>query len=228
MKTALLFGSTGLIGALLLRELLADPGYRRVVAVVRRLPAAPDPRVRYVIADIATLPSVSAELVADDVFIAIGTTHAKTPDRAEYTRIDHDYPVLAARLAKENGASCLCLVSSVGADPASSTFYLRTKGDAERDVIALGFAHTHVFRPSLLLGERSESRPAEKFSMIAMPLLAPLLRGSFSIYRAIAATDVARAMHAAAGERTRKLAIHHWREIETLAHAAAQRPDNAR
>ena len=220
MKSALLFGSTGLVGSLLLRELLADAGYGRITAVVRRRPATPDPRVSYVVADLATLPAVKAGLVADDVFIAIGTTKDKTPDRAEYARIDHDYPVLAARLAKENGARCVCLVSAVGADAGSSTFYLRTKGETDRDVIALGFAHTHVFRPSQLLGDRGERRPLEKALMALMPALDPLLRGRLSIYRGVAAVDVARAMHAAAGDDTRKVAIHHWREIQALAHGA--------
>ena len=220
MKTALLFGSTGLVGSLLLRELLADTGYDRITAVVRKRPAAADPRVSHVVADLATLPAAKAGLVADDVFIAIGTTKDKTPDRAEYTRIDHDYPVLAARLAKENGARRVCLVSAVGADAKSSTFYLRTKGETDRDVIALGFAHTHVFRPSQLLGDRIERRPLEKALMTLMPLVNPLLSGRLSIYRGVAAADVARAMHAAASDDTRKVAIHHWREIEALARRA--------
>jgi len=223
MKNALVFGASGLVGSLLLHDLLADPRYGRVTIVVRKDPGIAHPRLEVVVADLDTLPAVGPRLVADDVFIAIGTTQAKTPDRAQYHRIDHDYPVLAARLAKANGASMVCLVSAVGADPASNVFYLRVKGEAERDVIALGYACTHVFRPSLLLGERAERRPLEKAFMAVFPALGVLLPGRLSIYRAIAAADVARAMHAAAQDRSRPLAIHHWREMNALAH-----PDNGR
>jgi uncharacterized protein YbjT (DUF2867 family) len=223
MKNALVFGATGLVGSLLLRELLADPAYGRVTAVVRKRPAITDPRLDLVIAELATLPAEAARLVADDVFIALGTTKARTPDRAEYYRIDHDYPVLAARLAKANGATTVCLVSAVGADAASKVFYLRTKGETERDLIALGYAHAHVFRPSQLLGDRTEHRPLEKLLMAAWPALGALLPGRLEIYRGIAAADVARAMHAAASAPAGKLTIHHWREMKALA-----RRDNAR
>ena len=223
MKNALVFGATGLVGSLLLRELLADPAYGRVIAVVRKRPAIDDPRLEVVLADLATLPAVAARLVADDVFIALGTTRDKTPDRAEYHRIDHDYPVLAARLAKANGATTVCLVSAVGADAASKIFYVRTKGEAERDVAALGYAHTHVFRPSQLLGDRAERRPLERVLMAVWPALGALLPARLEIYRGIAAADVARAMHAAAAQPAGKLTIHHWREMTALA-----RRDNAR
>jgi uncharacterized protein YbjT (DUF2867 family) len=222
MKNALVFGATGLVGSLLLRELLADDGYGRVVAVVRKDPGIAHPRLDVVVADLDTLPAAAPRLVADDVFIALGTTQAKTPDRAQYRRIDHDYPVLAAQLAKANGATTVCLVSAVGADVASSVFYLRVKGEAERDVIALGYADTQIFRPSLLLGERAERRPLEKAFMAVLPAFGALLPGPLSVYRAIPAADVARAMHAAARERAGPLAIHHWREMQALA-----RRDNA-
>src|SRR6202034_2613376 len=91
---------------------------------------------------------VQSEIARDEVFIALGTTRANSPDEAEYYRVDHDYPVLAARIAKEGGARSVFLVSAVDADPNSKYFYVRTKGDTERDVRALNFEHTNIFRPS--------------------------------------------------------------------------------
>src|SRR5436190_1073607 len=91
---------------------------------------------------------------ADLISPAVPREH--TPDLAEYYKIDHDYPVEAAKIAKQNGARAVFLVTAVGADASSGVFYLRTKGAVERDVTALDFAHTHIFRPSMILGQRTE------------------------------------------------------------------------
>ena len=98
-KTALVFGATGLIGAQLVRDLLASPDYAQVIAVVRRPLALADPKLTVLIGDLDRLPALAAQLKADEVFIALGTTRKQTPDEAEYYRIDHDYPVAAARIA---------------------------------------------------------------------------------------------------------------------------------
>ena len=217
MKTALLFGATGLVGGLLLRELLADPTCERVTIVVRRPQPAPDARVAVVVAGMDTLESVREQLVGDAVFLAIGTTRAKTPDRAEYARIDRDYPLHAARLARANGAGWAGLVSSVGADAGASAFYLRTKGEAEQGLRALDFPSADVFRPGVLLGERAEHRPLERALMAAASVTNALLPGPWSKYRAIPAQTVARAMVVAARERRPGFAIHHWRGMRAAA-----------
>ncbi|MGN6526304.1 MAG: NAD(P)H-binding protein [Burkholderiaceae bacterium] len=217
MTSALLFGATGLVGGLVLRALLADPAWERVTIVVRRPQPAPDPRVAVVVADLDTLESVRAQLAGDALFLAIGTTRAKTPDLAEYARIDRDYPVLAARLARANGATWAGLVSSVGADEHSSTFYLRTKGEAERGLLALGYPSIDIFRPGLLLGERAERRPLERAFIAAAPAMNALLPGGLSKYRAFPAAAVARAMVAAARAPRPGATIHHWREMQAAA-----------
>ncbi|WP_022719629.1 NAD(P)H-binding protein, partial [Rhodopseudomonas sp. B29] len=174
-KTALIFGATGMIGAQLLRALLASPDYAQVIAVVRRPLSLNDPKLTVLIGDRETLPALAPQLKADDVFIALGTTRKQTPDPAAYYQIDHDYPVETARIARANGAQAVLLVSAVGADAASRSSYLRTKGETERDVIALGFARTAIFRPSMLIGERAEHRPLERFFIALARLLNPLL-----------------------------------------------------
>ena len=110
------------------------------------------------IGDYNSLAGVKSEIAADEVFIALGTTKKNSPKKAEYYQVDHDYPVLAARMAKERGAKSVFLVTAVGANPNSKFFYVRTKGETERDVIALNFEHTHIFRPSMIMGNRKEKR----------------------------------------------------------------------
>ncbi|WP_420133461.1 oxidoreductase [Rhodopseudomonas sp.] len=216
MTTALVFGATGFIGAQLLRGLLNSADYTRVIAVVRRPLALSDPKLTVLIGDLDRLPALAPQLVADDAFIAIGTTRKQTPDEAAYYRIDHDYPVEAARVARQNGARAVFLVSSVGADAKARSFYLRTKGETERDVLALGFPHTAIFRPSMIMGERAEHRPLERLFIVLARILNPLLLGAADRFRGIDGGDVARSMIAAARSDATGAQIHHWREMMAL------------
>lgn len=162
MKKALLFGATGFIGSNLLRDLLDSPDYAEVIAVVRKPLSFSHKKLTVLIGDFASLPALRPQLVADEIFIALGTTRKHTPDEAEYYKVDHDYPVRAAEIAKANGARSVFLVTAVGANAKSGVFYVRTKGEVERDILALGFDHTHIFRPSQILGARTEERPRER------------------------------------------------------------------
>ncbi len=156
MKKAAVFGASGFIGSFLLTELLNDPDYDQVTIVVRKQLDIQHPKLKTLIGDFSTLSSLKDQIVVDEAFIAMGTTKSKTPDEKEYYQIDHDYPVLAARIARENGARSVFVVTAVGANQNSKVFYLRTKGEVERDIASLGFEHAHFFRPSMLLGERKE------------------------------------------------------------------------
>ncbi|MCG6204124.1 NAD(P)H-binding protein [Rhodopseudomonas sp. HC1] len=216
MTIALVFGATGFIGSQLLRGLLSSPDYTRVIAVTRRPLALSDPKLTVLIGDLGTLPALATQLEADEVFVALGTTRKQTPDEAAYYRIDHDYPVEATRIARRNGAHAAFLVTAVGADASSRSFYLRTKGETERDVIALGFPQTHIFRPSMLMGERGEHRPLEQLYIGLARLLNPLLAGPADRFRGIDGGDVARAMVAAARTDAPSPQIYHWREMMAL------------
>ncbi|MEO7051399.1 MAG: oxidoreductase [Rhodanobacter sp.] len=153
----------------------------------------------------------------DDVFIALGTTKAKVPDEAAYDRIDHDYPVRAAAVAQSRGATAVFRVSAVGANTGSSAFYLRTKGETERDVIALGIVRTHIFRPSQLLGQRAENRPLERFIIAVWPPVDWMLFGGVRKYRGITGADVARAMVRAAGAAAPGTHVHAWADMRAMA-----------
>lgn len=219
MKSAILFGTSGFIGGYLLEELLADPQYEQITIVVRRELPVTHPKLKVLLGGISELTMMKDQLVADEVFIALGTTRKHTPDIQEYYKVDHDYPVQAARIARQNGAKTVCVVTAVGADSRSNVFYIRTKGDAERDIISLDFDHTHIFRPSMLMGNRKEFRLMEKCIIGIWTVLNPLIVGKrFTKYRGIKGSDVARAMRLAANRNNgpSKVSIYHWREMQEL------------
>ena len=216
MVKALLFGATGVVGSKILEILLEDPYFNHVTAVTRKPLNVSHPKLNNLLGDFKSLTSLKGQLVGDDVFIALGTTRARTPDLKEYHTIDHDYPVAAARIAKENGATGVHLVSAVGADAQSSVFYIRTKGECERDILALGYARTNIFRPSMLLGERAESRPAEAFFKMLWPFVDLILLGPLKRYRGISNVNIAQAMVAAAKSSHAKIKFFHWKDMMDL------------
>jgi uncharacterized protein YbjT (DUF2867 family) len=219
MKKAIVFGATGFIGSHLLRDLLDGADYAQVIAVVRKPLTLSHPKLTVLIGDLASLPALKPQLVADEIFIALGTTRKHTPDEAEYYKIDHDYPVLAAEIARANGARSVFLVTAVGANAKSGVFYIRTKGEVERDILALGFDHTHIFRPSMILGQRDEDRPRERLLIAAWGVLNPLLLGPADRYRGLTGEEIARAMANAARHQTEKVRIYHWKEMAALLRA---------
>lgn len=216
MKKAIIFGASGFIGGYLLSNLLQNDTYSEVTIVVRKPLNIQHPKLKMVLADYHSLAQNAAYLVADDVFISLGTTKKKTPDQKEYYQIDHDYPVLAAQLTKANGASAVMLVSAVEANAKSNIFYTKTKGEAERDVIAVGFKHTHIFRPSMIMGNRAESRPLERVFIKIFSVANLLLVGKLNKYKGITAENIAKAMIEAAQQPKEKVQFYHWEEMRDL------------
>lgn len=217
MKSAIVFGSSGFVGSHLLSELLNSSDYGQVTAVARKSLEITHPKLQTVIADYNSLAAVKSEITADEVFIALGTTRANSPEKTEYYEVDHDYPVLAARIAKERGAKSVFLVTAVGANLNSRFFYTRTKGETERDVIALDFEHTHIFRPSMILGNRKEKRSLlEAALMRSWSALNPLLTWKGEKYKGITGGDIAKAMITSAENPSEKLKIYQWREMHDL------------
>jgi uncharacterized protein YbjT (DUF2867 family) len=193
-RTALLLGATGLVGGHCLERLLAEPAYDRVVVPGRRPVAREHPKLEQHQVDFDRLADHAALFAADDVFCCLGTTIRTAGSKEAFRRVDFGYPQEAARLAVERGARQFLLVSSLGADMGSLVFYNRVKGEAEAAVREAGFRRAVIARPSLLLGERSESRPGERVAEVALTALGPLLRGPLSSIRPIHARDVAAAL----------------------------------
>ncbi|HEX8905617.1 MAG TPA: oxidoreductase, partial [Longimicrobiaceae bacterium] len=143
-------------------------------------------------------------------------TIAKAGSREAFLRVDHDYPVAAARLASERGAARFLIVTALGANAGSRVFYNRAKGQVERDVSAIPFQGVALARPSLILGARDERRTAEALAQKAAPLLSPVLLGPLRKYRAIQARTVARAMVRLARERFTGVRVVESDELEAL------------
>lgn len=199
MKTAILFGATGLIGGHCLRHLL-DPkfGYDRVISFGRRAVDLENPRLVQKRIDFDRLEKHADEIRGDDLYYCMGTTLKQAGSQEAFRRIDFDYPVQIAKIAARNGVRRWLMVSSIGASADSPFFYLRTKGEGEAEIAKLPFQSVHFFRPSFLLGARSESRVLENvFNPIAQAF-APLLVGKLRRFRPIQGSEVADMMLRAA------------------------------
>lgn len=193
-RRILLAGATGLVGSECLRRLAADPTVSSVTAIVRQVPAgavALPAHVRFEPVDFERLSERPALFAVDQVICALGTTIAKAGSRAAFRRVDFDYPLEIARLALEQGARHYLLVSAIRADSRSRVFYSRVKGDLERAVAGLGYRAVTILRPSLLLGDRAESRPLEA-------LMKRLAWAVPSSHAPVQASDVAAALIGAA------------------------------
>jgi uncharacterized protein YbjT (DUF2867 family) len=193
-KRAIVAGATGLVGSQLLRLLLEDSRYDQVIALTRKPLAMNHPKLREERVTLDTLATALPNMKADDWFCALGTTRKQAGSQEAFRMVDYEYPLALGRQAAETGAAQFLLISAPGASPSSSIFYSRVKGEVERDLADLGLPKLHIFRPSLLLGQRSEHRRGERFWGVAMKALNPLLIGSWRKYRAVQGEAVAAAM----------------------------------
>jgi uncharacterized protein YbjT (DUF2867 family) len=214
--TALLAGATGLVGGECLQRLVASAAYERVVVVTRRDlgERARHPKVRQVITGFDHLGDVRSKVRADHVFCALGTTIAKAGSKEKFREVDFGYPLQLARLAREDGASHFSIVSALGASRTSPFFYSRVKGDVEQALRGMAWPSLAIFRPSVIAGERGESRPLERVSE-------HLLRFAPATWRPVAAADIAAAMIAVALASPPGVIVVESRDIRSRARASA-------
>jgi uncharacterized protein YbjT (DUF2867 family) len=218
-RTFVLLGASGLVGGHLLGLLAADPAYAGGTLLGRRASGLAGPagspdkgvaglpdgvvasKVREVVVDFDHPSTFREYLATDDVFCCLGTTIKKAGSQEAFRRVDCDIPASVGREARAAGARQFLIVTAVGADAKSSVFYNRVKGEVEAALAAFEFpAGLKIFRPSLIVGERGERRPAERVAMALMAATRPLFAGGLTRYRAIDAAAVARAMRASALE----------------------------
>lgn len=215
-KTALLAGATGLIGSHLLPLLLASERYSKVLVVGRRPLALNHPKLVQVVAELDRLDEHGPRLIADDVFCCLGTTLRQAGSKEAFYRVDFTYVVALATLAARNFAAQFMVVSSLGAEAQSRVYYSRVKGEMEDAVRQTPLRAIHIFRPSLLLGERATPRLGERVAAALLALARPLLLGPLRQYRAVPATAVAAAMLRAAEDDGGGVRVH---EAATLTRA---------
>jgi uncharacterized protein YbjT (DUF2867 family) len=188
-KTALVLGATGLIGDLLTHRLIDSPVYEKVKVLVRKSLTWQHPRLQEVQFDFDHPNGLLTQ--ADDIFCCLGTTMRKAGSKAAFRKVDYQYPMDIARLGLANGASQFSIVTAMGADVKSAFFYNQVKGEVERDLTTLNYPTLLIFRPSLLLGNRSESRFGERLAEGAMRLFNPLIPTK---YKGVDAAKVTNAM----------------------------------
>ena len=217
-QTAVIIGASGLIGNHLVEQMLPDEYFSTVRVLVRRSLPVNHPKLQQAIVDFNDMDDYTDKFGKGDIiFCCVGTTQKKVKgDKIAYEKVDHDMPVNAAQIGIDNGFRKIIIVSSIGANPISNNFYLRLKGKMEKDVKQFPFKSISIFRPSILLGKRNESRPGEKIGQIFMQAFSFLLIGSIKKYRPVKAENVAKAMIAESKKDELGLHILEYPEMEKL------------
>lgn len=213
LRNALLLGATGLVGRELLRLLLDDPEVATLTVIARRSTGVASPKLQEHLLDLDAMEKHPDLFAADAIFCALGTTIKVAGSQERFRVVDHGYPLAAARLGREHLAQHYLLVSSIGASATSGTFYLRVKGELERDILQLGYPRTTIARPSLLLGARDEYRFGERLFARLGWLMPPR-------FKPVHAADVARALVHAAHEQTTRVEFLESRTIRGMARRA--------
>ena len=220
---ALLAGASGLTGGFTLDALLGAPEVTRVIAVTRRPLGREHPRLANRIVQFERLESQLKGTACEVALCCLGTTLRKAGSQQRFRAVDVDCVLTFARAAKAANARRFVVMSSVGADPNSRNFYLRTKGDMEEELEGVGFESLDILQPSMLIAWRAEMRPLELLASAFMPLVAPLLRGKYLHYRPIGARTVAAAMLGATRSGRRGLQRYTYEGIQALARLTAPR-----
>ena len=194
MKTALLFGASGLVGSHVLNQLISNNSYSKIKLFVRTTINISDPKIEIIQTDFKNLENHREDIKGDDCFFCIGTTKKNSPDKNEYKRVELEVPKQVAQIAKSNSVNSFVFISSGYADPKSSGDYLKFKGEVEEELKRLNFPNLGIMRPSFLLGDRKEKRIGEKIGIFVFKLLSPLFLGPLKKMKPIQSATVAKAM----------------------------------
>tara|TARA_R110002072_G_scaffold65824_2_gene162438 strand:- start:2998 stop:3699 length:702 start_codon:yes stop_codon:yes gene_type:complete len=216
-----LVGATGLVGREVIGACVGREDIRLAAVARREMPLPPGARMELFVADPANWGEVFEALRPKALICALGTTwkHAGE-DEAAFRAVDEQLVLATARAAHAQGIERMVVVSSVGADPYAKSFYLKVKGEVERELGKIGFQRLDILRPGLLRGERGgDRRPAERLGIALSPLLNLALHGKYRRYRAIDASEVARAALALARKATRARLVHEHDALRREAHS---------
>ena len=194
MKTALLFGASGLVGSHVINQLISNNNYSKIKLFVRSSIDISDPKIEIIQTDFNNLENHREDIKGDDCFFCIGTTKKNSPDKNEYKRVELEVPKQIAQIAKSNLVNSFVFISSGYADPKSSGDYLKFKGEVEEELKRLNFTKLGIMRPSFLLGDRKEKRIGEKIGIFVFKLLSPLFLGPLNKMKPIHSAIVAKAM----------------------------------
>ena len=193
-KTALIFGATGLTGKYLLNELIRSKVYSKIIVFGRDEFSTESQKVTFYKVNFDKLDEYADIIKGDDLFCCIGTTVKNAGSQKATEKVDFDYPVKIAEIAESNKVKSFLVISSLGANSKSASFYLRSKGKMEQIVTQMNFESVYALRPSMLLGKRDETRPGEAIGKIFVLLLGWMMIGKLKRFKGAHGKDVARAM----------------------------------
>ena len=205
MKTALVFGSSGLIGGHLLYQLIKNDNYNKIKLFVRSETDIKETKIEIIKTNFNDLENHKEDIKGDDCFLCIGTTKQNSPDKNEYKKVELDIPIKIAQIARANLVNSFIFVSSIYANPKSSGDYVKFKGLVEEELKELNFSNLGILRPSFLTGSRKENRAGEKIGILTFRLLSPLLLGPLKKMKPINSEKVAKAMIKIANENLGKI-----------------------
>ena len=195
----------------LLKLITSDPYYNKVKCLIRNALPIEHEKIEIIKTDGSNLDELASMLHADDVFCCLGTTIKKAKTNEAFRKIDYDYPLHLANITKALGAKQYLLVSALGANPKSSVFYNKVKGEVEEAIDALGFETFHILRPSLLLGPRAEERSGEDAAKTFFKLFGFLIPAKF---KAIQSSKVANAMLQLAKQNNSGKHVHESKSLQ--------------
>lgn len=193
-KTAIILGATGLTGGLLTELILKDPAFTTLKIFTRRPTHFKHEKIEEIICDLLETSTFKEHFTGDVVYCCIGTTKAKTPDREQYKAIDYGIPIDTAQLAKDNGIASYMVVSSMGTSAKSPLFYVRTKGEMERDLIKVGIKNTFIIKPAFINGRPDDARKGEKALKTMMKVMDFFMLGPLKKWKSTQAKEIAAAM----------------------------------
>jgi len=215
-KSSMLVGASGLVGGELLNCLLNGKEYSKVLILVRKPLGVEHPKLEERLIDFEDLSRYKESFKVNDVFCCLGTTIKKAKSQAAFRKVDVEYPLDLARFAQEMGVEKFLVISSMGANPKSSVFYSRMKGLLEQQLKELSIKSLHIFRPSLLLGERKEFRIGESISTFLAKRIPLIFVGPLKKYKPITAKTVAEGMYKAAQSKNEGIYTYLSNEIEEI------------
>jgi len=209
-------GSSGLVGHECLLQLLSDNNYARVTAITREPLDISNSKFLNVVIKFDELYQYAESFRVSDVFCCLGTTMKKAGSKTRFMKVDYEYVMNVAKLSEENGAETFNVVSAVGADVKSGIFYNHVKGKVEQDLAQNKIHSINIFRPSLLLGKRTEFRFGERIGIVLGKITAPFYIGGAAKYKPVQASMVAGAMIAAAKQKKEGIHVYEYPQMLSL------------
>ena len=216
MKTALLVGATGLVGGFVLEQLLEDASFDKVTVLSRKTLGNNHPKLKEVLVNFDELEKYADDIKADVVFCCLGTTIKTAGSQEAFKKVDYEYPLRVAEIAKQNGTKNYLLVSALGSSKSSIIFYNRVKGEVEDAIGKLNFDAFHILQPSLIIGERKESRMGEGIAQKLSPVYDAVMFGPLTKYKSIKAEQIAKAMVYYSKQETNGIMRHESGELQKV------------